>query len=99
MEKGLGRGLYSTADMERAISILQLTTHFHEAVLDADFVIEAVPEDIKLKTDIFQKLDHICKPHVILATNTSTMSQQKWEGLQIGLTVSSLCISSIQFLR
>ncbi|WP_053364645.1 3-hydroxyacyl-CoA dehydrogenase [Bacillus sp. FJAT-27251] len=81
MEKGLKRGLYDEADMDQAISRLQQTIHFNEAVSDADFVIEAVPEDIKLKSEIFQKLDAICKPHVILATNTSTMSPTEMGGV------------------
>jgi len=37
-------------------------------------VIEAVYEDLDLKTSIFQKLDQICPPEDILATNTSSLS-------------------------
>lgn len=44
------------------------------AAKEADLVIEAVLEKIELKIEVFQKLDHICKPETILATNTSTMS-------------------------
>lgn len=44
------------------------------AAKDADLVIEAVLERIELKIDIFKKLDSICRPDTILATNTSTMS-------------------------
>jgi 3-hydroxybutyryl-CoA dehydrogenase len=40
----------------------------------AEIVIEAVPEDLELKTSIFQELDRICPPEDILATNTSTLS-------------------------
>ncbi|MBO1003187.1 3-hydroxyacyl-CoA dehydrogenase [Pseudogracilibacillus auburnensis] len=74
MDKGIKRGIYSQAIKEQALSRLKLSTDFIEAVSSADFVIEAVPEDIKLKSTIFQKLDGICKSNVILATNTSTMS-------------------------
>lgn len=74
MDKGIKRGIYSQAIKEQALSRLKLSTDFREAVSSADFVIEAVPEDIKLKSTIFQKLDGICKSNVILATNTSTMS-------------------------
>jgi 3-hydroxybutyryl-CoA dehydrogenase len=40
---------------------------------DADMVIEAAPEVIGLKKDIFKQLDEICKPEAILATNTSSL--------------------------
>lgn len=44
------------------------------AAKEADLAIEAVLEKIELKIEVFQKLDHICKPETVLATNTSTMS-------------------------
>lgn len=44
------------------------------AAREADLVIEAVLEKIELKIEVFQKLDRICKPETVLATNTSTMS-------------------------
>ncbi|WOV83034.1 3-hydroxyacyl-CoA dehydrogenase NAD-binding domain-containing protein [Sporosarcina jeotgali] len=44
------------------------------AAKDADLVIEAVLEKIELKIEVFQKLDRICRPETVLATNTSTMS-------------------------
>jgi len=40
---------------------------------DADLVIEAVFESMSVKQDVFRKLDAVCKPHTILATNTSTL--------------------------
>ena len=41
---------------------------------DADLVVEAVPENEALKKEIFQDLDEICRPDVILASNTSSIS-------------------------
>ena len=41
---------------------------------DVDLVVEAVLEDIDLKKSVFKELDEICRPEVILATNTSSMS-------------------------
>ena len=49
------------------------TTEMKE-LKDADFAIEAVFEDIELKKKVFGELDNICRPEVILATNTSSMS-------------------------
>jgi len=45
-----------------------------EAVKDADFVVEAVPEVMDLKRQVFQALDAAAPKHTILASNTSTMS-------------------------
>jgi 3-hydroxybutyryl-CoA dehydrogenase len=41
---------------------------------DADFVVEAAPEKLELKHSIFRTLDEVCAPHVILASNTSSIS-------------------------
>lgn len=49
------------------------TLDFHDAVRDADFVIEAVPEEIELKKKIFHDLDRSTPEHTILATNTSSL--------------------------
>jgi 3-hydroxyacyl-CoA dehydrogenase/enoyl-CoA hydratase/3-hydroxybutyryl-CoA epimerase len=40
----------------------------------ADFVIEAVAEDIAVKRDVFEKLDRLCRPDCVLASNTSSLS-------------------------
>ena len=45
-----------------------------KALADVDLVIEAVPEDLKLKQDLFKELDRVCSPGAILATNTSALS-------------------------
>ncbi|MEX1246932.1 MAG: 3-hydroxyacyl-CoA dehydrogenase NAD-binding domain-containing protein [Anaerolineales bacterium] len=45
-----------------------------EELAPARVVIEAVPEQLALKQDLFRKLDSICPPPAILATNTSTLS-------------------------
>jgi 3-hydroxybutyryl-CoA dehydrogenase len=41
---------------------------------DVDFVVEAVIEDLTLKKSVFKELDGLCRPEVILSTNTSSMS-------------------------
>ena len=62
---------------EEADSILdalraRATTSLEEGARGADFVIEAVYEDLNLKEEIFRELDRICPEHAILASNTST---------------------------
>src|SRR3990172_2710383 len=45
-----------------------------EELASAEIVIEAAPERLELKQEIFRKLDSVCQPSAILATNTSTLS-------------------------
>ena len=60
-------------DPDHAIDALTLTTEF-DSLSAADLVIEAVPEDIKLKLELFGRLDKLCRKDAILATNTSSLS-------------------------
>ncbi len=45
-----------------------------EALTDRDLVIEAVPEDMKIKKELFAELDRLCPEHTILCSNTSCLS-------------------------
>jgi enoyl-CoA hydratase/3-hydroxyacyl-CoA dehydrogenase len=64
-----------TADNEKAmLDNIQIFVDVGESVKDADFVIEAVPEILKLKEEVFTALDKAAPPHAILASNTSNMS-------------------------
>jgi enoyl-CoA hydratase/3-hydroxyacyl-CoA dehydrogenase len=64
-----------TADAEKAmLANIQTFIDVGESVKDADFVIEAVPEILKLKEEVFTALDKSAPPHAILASNTSNMS-------------------------
>jgi 3-hydroxyacyl-CoA dehydrogenase len=66
------RGSSTEAAMERALSLIKGVTQY-EAVGAADIVIEAVFEDMQVKKDVFTRLDRVCAPHAILATNTSSL--------------------------
>jgi 3-hydroxybutyryl-CoA dehydrogenase len=46
----------------------------YDAIADADLVVEAVPEQLQMKRETFERLDAVCKPTAILATNTSSLS-------------------------
>ena len=50
------------------------TTNMNEAAENADFVVEAVPEVLSVKKEVFKNLDKICSEHTILASNTSGLS-------------------------
>ena len=67
-------GKLTAADAGAAFSRLQFAGSVEEAARDADLVIEAVPEEMESKIEIFTLLDKICRPETILASNTSSLS-------------------------
>ncbi|MFW6056617.1 MAG: 3-hydroxybutyryl-CoA dehydrogenase [Chloroflexota bacterium] len=63
-----------TAD-DKAAVLSRITTSTDVADMkDADYIIEAAIETLDLKLDLFKRLDEVCKPGVVLATNTSSIS-------------------------
>ncbi len=70
----VARGIADKAAADRAPSLITGTLGLEDAAADADFVIEAVPENMALKQDIFRQLDAACGPETVLASNTSVMS-------------------------
>jgi 3-hydroxybutyryl-CoA dehydrogenase len=61
-------------ESEKAAIIARIkTTTDNKDAKDADLVIEAAPEILDLKRNIFKQLDEICRPDAILATNTSSL--------------------------
>ncbi|MBI4495028.1 MAG: 3-hydroxybutyryl-CoA dehydrogenase [Chloroflexi bacterium] len=69
----VARGRLESATREAALAGLEPTTRL-EDLADADFVIEAAPEELPLKQSLFKRLDELCPPHTILASNTSSLS-------------------------
>lgn len=63
----------SPAEAERVLGRIKPLVPLDEAVKDADFVIEAVPERLELKKQIFKEIDSSAPNHAILATNTSAL--------------------------
>jgi 3-hydroxyacyl-CoA dehydrogenase len=61
------------ASAEKALARISTTTDLEEAAARADFVTEAVSEDLELKRRIFERLDAATPEHAILASNTSTL--------------------------
>lgn len=74
LNKGVEINKITEDTKRKALENIHLTTDLAEATKGVDFVIEAVPEKLDLKIDVFKKLDELTEQHVILATNTSTMS-------------------------
>lgn len=67
-------GLKLDDELETIVSRINKTTSMEQATAGAHFVVEAVPENLELKQDIFKELDQLCSPDVILASNTSAIS-------------------------
>ena len=68
----VSKGRLSQEKMDQRMALLSGALDL-TAAADADIVIEAVFENMALKKEIFAKLDEICKPGAILASNTSTL--------------------------
>ncbi|MCS0788625.1 3-hydroxyacyl-CoA dehydrogenase family protein [Cytobacillus firmus] len=74
LEVMLDNGILSNSEAVQIQENIKMTVSVEEAVTDATFVIEAIPENIQLKIDLFKRLDALCAPDVILASNTSGLS-------------------------
>ena len=74
LDRGVAKGKVTPRDREAALSRIRPSTELSEAVADADLVVEAVPESIELKQEVFRAMDAASPPHTILATNTSSLS-------------------------
>jgi 3-hydroxybutyryl-CoA dehydrogenase len=73
MERQVNKEVISQADMDKALSEIEISTDL-ESAADSFLVVEAVPERGVLKKEIFLKLDNICEPETLFATNTSSIS-------------------------
>jgi 3-hydroxybutyryl-CoA dehydrogenase len=74
LDEGVERGKVTAEQRTRALAGLGSAHSVEEACREADLVIEAVPEDMELKLEIFTLLDKFAKPGSIFASNTSSLS-------------------------
>ena len=74
LDKAVELGKVNASDADAAFSRLEYAGSIDQAARDADLVIEAVPEEMESKIEIFTLLDKICRPTAILASNTSSLS-------------------------
>ena len=74
LDKAVELGKVNATDAEAAFSRIEYAGSVDEAARQADLVIEAVPEELESKIEIFTLLDKICRPTTILASNTSSLS-------------------------
>ncbi|KAG8530036.1 uncharacterized protein KY384_005518 [Bacidia gigantensis] len=99
LEKDVSKSRITKDEADMARSLLEPTTSMSD-LSNADFIIEAVPEVLSLKTTIFSELAKVAPPHAILSTNTSSISVTKIaasttpEGNPADLSVASRVIST-----
>jgi len=73
LNKLVSKEKISEEEASSALARISISTD-NSSASDADLVIEAIPEVLSYKTDLFKELDSFCKPETILATNTSSIS-------------------------
>lgn len=74
------KGRISMADVEKRMALIEPTLSYDD-INDVDIVIEAVFENMDVKKEVFKKLDSVCRPGAILATNTSTLDVDEIAGV------------------
>jgi 3-hydroxybutyryl-CoA dehydrogenase len=73
LNKSVEKGKIDAKEKDAVLGRIKGTVDIKD-LRDSDFVIEAVIENLDLKKSVFKQLDELCRPGVILATNTSSMS-------------------------
>jgi 3-hydroxybutyryl-CoA dehydrogenase len=66
-------GLVKKREIAPALRRLTTTTELRVAVEDCDFIVEAAPENLALKQDLFRQVESLCPEHAIIASNTSSL--------------------------
>ena len=73
-EESVARGNVDAKIRDRALSLITTANSVQDAIRDADLIIEAVPEEMEMKMELFTIFDKFAKPHAIFASNTSSLS-------------------------
>lgn len=73
-EEGVSRGKVEATVRDNALSLLATAKSVEDAIRGADLIIEAVPEELEMKLEIFTIFDKFAKPGAIFASNTSSLS-------------------------
>ena len=72
--EGVKRGKVTSADAEAALLRIATASSVEDTCRKADFLIEAVPEELELKLKLYTLFDKFAKPQAVLASNTSSLS-------------------------
>jgi len=74
LEEGVLRGKVEAAARDAALALIETSSSVENVCREADFLIEAVPEEMELKLELFTLFDKFAKPQAVLASNTSSLS-------------------------
>jgi 3-hydroxybutyryl-CoA dehydrogenase len=73
LDQGVAKGKVEPAARDAALGRMHAAARLEDAVADADLVVEAIPENLGLKRDLFTRLDAMAPKNAVLATNTSSL--------------------------
>ncbi len=74
LDEGVQRGKLEAAARDAALARIETSSSVENVCREADFLIEAVPEEMELKLELFTLFDKFAKPKAVLASNTSSLS-------------------------
>ncbi|MBM4170081.1 MAG: 3-hydroxybutyryl-CoA dehydrogenase [Ignavibacteria bacterium] len=74
LDRQIKKGTLTEEQKTQTLSQIRTTLDLNEACKNADLVVEAATEDRAIKLDLFKRIDGICTPETILASNTSSIS-------------------------
>src|SRR5215475_3747070 len=74
LDEGVQRGKVEAAARDTALALIETSSSVENVCREADFLIEAVPEEMELKLELFTLFDKFAKPQAVLASNTSSLS-------------------------
>ncbi len=77
LDKGVELGKVGADERDSVLARVTTTTSVAEAVSEADLVVEAAPESLELKQEIFSAVDAAAPTHTLLASNTSSLSIER----------------------
>src|SRR6202790_5463357 len=82
-DEGVTRGKVDDKIRDRALSLIITANSVQDAIRDADLIIEAVPEEMEMKMELFTIFDKFAKPHANFASNTSSLSISEMSDLTV----------------
>jgi 3-hydroxybutyryl-CoA dehydrogenase len=73
-DEGVARGKVEADVRDKALSLISTANNVEDAIRDAELIIEAVPEELEMKLELFTIFDKFAKTGAIFASNTSSLS-------------------------
>lgn len=74
LEEGVTRGKVNAEDSTEALARIETVSTVEAACRESDFLIEAVPEEMELKLELYTLFDKFARPNAVMASNTSSLS-------------------------